>query len=239
MKATTRRIDDDVDLLLAGDLLFERNRLGLAGRGVAARVAFADASMLLAAIEVDDEVGLPGCGPVAFGALPFVPDAPCDLVVPAEIWGRADDGTRWHTVLSTDSGVTQSAIPDSVTPEPPSTFAVEPSRSPASWCELVEAATKVMADGPLRKVVLAREIVVTADAAFDRTTVLQRLRATYPGCHLYSVDGFVGASPELLVSRAGDVVRSHPLAGTAARGGDPAADARLAASLLASTKDRE
>jgi menaquinone-specific isochorismate synthase len=37
----------------------------------------------------------------------------------------------------------------------------------------------------------------------------------------------------------GDVVRAQPLAGTAPRGGDPASDARLAASLLASTKDRE
>jgi menaquinone-specific isochorismate synthase len=52
------------------------------------------------------------------------------------------------------------------------------------------------------------------------------------------MDGFVGASPELLVSRAGDVVRSHPMAGTAPRGGDPTSDARLAASLLASSKDR-
>jgi menaquinone-specific isochorismate synthase len=55
---------------------------------------------------------------------------------------------------------------------------------------------------------------------------------------VFHVDGFVGASPELLVSRAGDVVRSHPMAGTAPRGGDPSTDARLAASLLASAKDR-
>jgi menaquinone-specific isochorismate synthase len=121
----------------------------------------------------------------------------------------------------------------------PSRFTVEPSRSPESWCELVEQATKAMSDGRLRKVALAREVVVTADAPFDRGGVLQRLRTTYPGCHLYSVDGFIGASPELLVSRSGDIVRSHPMAGTAARGGDPASDARLAASLLASTKDRE
>ena len=49
----------------------------------------------------------------------------------------------------------------------------------------------------------------------------------------------LGASPELLVSRRDDVVRSHPLAGTAPRGGDPTTDARLAARLLASTKNRE
>jgi menaquinone-specific isochorismate synthase len=48
------------------------------------------------------------------------------------------------------------------------------------------------------------------------------------------VGGFVAASPELLVSVAGDIVRSHPMAGTVPRGGDPATDQRLAASLLAS-----
>jgi menaquinone-specific isochorismate synthase len=191
---------------------------------------------VLSSIEVDDEVGLPGCGPVAFGALPFDPSAPVDLIIPAEIFGRAEDGTRWHTrILECESDGKR----PSETRESPSRFSIEPGRTPESWCELVDRATKVMADGTLRKVVLAREIVVTADAAFDRDVILERLRVTYPGCHLYSVDGFVGASPELLVSRAGDVVRSHPMAGTAARGGDPATDARLAASLLASTKDRE
>ena len=96
-----------------------------------------------------------------------------------------------------------------------------------------------MTDGDARKVVLAREIVVTPDEPFDVDVVLDRLRTTYPGCHVFAVDGFVGASPELLVSRAGDIVRSHPMAGTAPRGGDPTTDARLAASLLASTKDRQ
>jgi isochorismate synthase len=245
VKATTRWLDADVDLLQAGELLFERNRLGLAGRGVAATVPIDEAAGFLAAIEVDDEVGLPGCGAVAFGALPFVPGAPAQLVVPHEVFGRADDGTRWHTVIGerVDLRELEAIGPGDRALLPresrPSRFTVEPSRSPASWCALVEQATKAMADGALRKVVLAREVVVTADAPFDRTSVLSRLRSTYPGCHLYSVNGFIGASPELLVSRAGDVVRSHPMAGTAARGGDPATDARLAASLLASTKDRE
>jgi isochorismate synthase len=245
VKAATRWLDADVDLLTVGDLLFERNRLGLAGRGVAATVALEGAAEFLAAIDVDDEVRLPGCGAVAFGALPFAPGAPAELIVPREVFGRADDGTRWHTVIGDRDELRElEAIGHGervLLPREsqPSRFMVEPSRSPESWCELVEQATKAMADGPLRKVVLAREVVVAADAPFDRSSVLGRLRSTYPGCHLYSVDGFVGASPELLVSRAGDIVRSHPMAGTAARGGDPATDARLAASLLASTKDRE
>src|SRR5260370_12053170 len=100
MKAITRRLDADVDLLSAGDLLFERNRLGLAGRGIAARVPIGDADAFLESIEVDDDVGLPGCGPVAFGALPFLPGAPAELIVPREIFGRADHGTPCHTPIA-------------------------------------------------------------------------------------------------------------------------------------------
>jgi menaquinone-specific isochorismate synthase len=114
---------------------------------------------------------------------------------------------------------------------------VHPVRPAEWWCELVARATKAMRDSPadgLSKVVLAREVLVEADVAFDRAVVLERLRRSYPGCFVFHVDGFLGASPELLVSRTGDVVRAQPMAGTAPRGGDPATDARLAASLLAS-----
>ncbi len=49
----------------------------------------------------------------------------------------------------------------------------------------------------------------------------------------------VGASPELLVSRRGDRVRSMPLAGTAPRSGDPDEDLANAEALTRSGKDRE
>jgi menaquinone-specific isochorismate synthase len=95
-----------------------------------------------------------------------------------------------------------------------------------------------MRTGRLDKVVLARELIVEADDDIDPLVVLERLRAGYPGAMVYAVDGFVGATPELLVSRHGDLVRSHPHAGTTRRTGDPTTDARLAAALLASVKDR-
>ncbi len=49
----------------------------------------------------------------------------------------------------------------------------------------------------------------------------------------------VGASPELLVSRRGDRVRSTPLAGTASRSGDPDEDLANAQALTRSSKNRE
>lgn len=245
--ARTRRVDRDIDLLaLAGaaGVLLERAKTGLSGRGVAQRVPVSQADGVLAAIEVHDEVRLAGTGPVAFGALPFRPDPDALLVVPKLVWGRAEDGTRWVTTIGAADDPAHALDPASLcTPvaeapgPPPGRVTVAPMRSADWWCDLVASATKEMrASGPdgLRKVVLARELVVEADRPFDRAALLARLRATYPGCFLFHVDGFLGASPELLVGRSGDVVRAQPMAGTAPRGGDPTTDARLGAALLAS-----
>lgn len=248
--ARTRRVDHDLDLLaLAGGdgVLLERSRVGLAGRGVALRVPLGEADTALAAIEADDEVGGPGTGPVAFGALPFRADPSAALVVPEVVWGRADDGTRWVTTIAPGDAPTADVATlcsTATTPPPPlpGQITVRPVRPAAWWCELVAHATKAMREaGPdgLRKVVLAREVLVDADVPFDRAAVLGRLRAAYPGCFLFHVDGFLGASPELLVGRSGDVVRAQPMAGTAPRGGDPATDARLGAGLLASPTYRQ
>ncbi|HEY3144113.1 MAG TPA: isochorismate synthase [Acidimicrobiales bacterium] len=264
--ARTRHLDHDVDLLAvagAEGVLFERSRAGLAGRGVAARISWPAGDAAAAAIETaaalagivtDDEVGQPGCGAVAFGVLPFVPGAASELIVPELVVGRSEDGTRWVTTIGpadrpapTRAELTPEAAAG---PPQPQRFTVESTLAPEAWCDLVARATKELVNPPMDapltsathefvKVVLAREIVVTADTPLDRVAVLDRLRTSYPGCHLVSVDGLVGASPELLVARSGDMVRSHPMAGTAPRGGDPTTDQRLAASLLASTKDRE
>ena len=73
--ARTRRLDHDVDLLsVAGvdGVLLARDGVGLAGRGTALEIEVDDvgaAQAELAAIAVDDEVGVPGSGVVAFGAM--------------------------------------------------------------------------------------------------------------------------------------------------------------------------
>jgi isochorismate synthase len=251
--ARTRRLDADIDLLgFAGreGVLFERGRSGLAGRGCAARLSWPSGdpaaaarsvAEALAGIEVDDEVRLPGCGPVAFGALPFMPGASSELILPEVVAGRADDGTRWITSIGEAAPDADGPNLEAEVEQRPAVhrFTVTAQRDPEDWCALVERATKAMAGDTLHKVVLARQIDIAADRPIDRLAVLERLRSAYPGCHIASIAGFVAASPELLVSVAGDIVRSHPMAGTAPRGGDPTTDQRLAASLLASAKDRQ
>jgi isochorismate synthase len=252
--ARTRRLDADIDLLgFAGDdgFVFQKGRAGLAGRGVALAIdwpagdpaaAARATDATLASIDGDDEVGVPGTGAVAFGALPFVPGGAAGLVVPEVVVGRADDGTRWITVVSPRGDRAIPAAAELVAPGPgrrqPQRYTVTATHSPEWWCGLVERATKAMAEGAFEKVVLARQVDVATDHPLDRHAVLDRLRTAYPGCHIVGVGGFVAASPELLVSVAGDIVRSHPMAGTAPRGGDPATDQRLAASLLSSATYR-
>ncbi len=45
----------------------------------------------------------------------------------------------------------------------------------------------------------------------------RRLLPTAPAGYVFCLDGFVGASPELLVSRIDDTVRAEPMAGTPPR----------------------
>jgi menaquinone-specific isochorismate synthase len=245
--ARTRRLDVDVDLTdVAGDdgLLFVRDGVGLATRGEVARVevscadgagsaaAVADA---LAAIEIEGEPGPPGTGPLAVGALPFRRDTIGHLVVPEVIVSRAADGTRWITGIGPDDA--DAVLAPAAVERSPSRFDVSADQDPDEWCDVVARARDAL-DDEFRKVVLARSLTVQCDRPLSRVAVVRALRRTYPACTLFSVDGFVGASPELLVARVGDVVRSHPLAGTAPRSADPTRDAGLAANLLASSKDR-
>lgn len=247
--ARTRRLDQEVDLLAvagASGMLFARGGAGLAGRGEALRIAHRAADdptetvgAALASIPLEDEVGRPGCGPVGFAALPFDRQAAGDVVVPELVVGRSEDGTRWVTTVGPRDAPEPEVIAPAVEEASPARIEIATARPAADWCAAVGTATEVIRAGGLDKVVLAREVTVTADRPIAVATVLDRLRTVFPGCWISSVDGVVGASPELLVARRGDVVHSHPLAGTARRGGDPSADARLAAGLLASEKNRE
>lgn len=267
--ARTEALEQRPDpLAVAGDdgMVFSHPGASLAGRGVARRIPLAAevtpaeaaeaVAKALGEIEVHDPIGRPGTGPLAFAALAFAASGIRELVVPQVIVGRAEDGSGWiTTVLPADgdgddgSRVAHQALVAGAVGSPPAearsslglpgAFGVTATMAPEQWCTTVVTARDRLRAGELRKVVLAREVEVTADAPIARRSVLDRLRDAYPGCMLFAVDGFVGASPELLVARHGTRVRSHPLAGTAPRSADPDQDRRLSDALRASAKDRE
>ena len=106
------------------------------------------------------------------------------------------------------------------------------------WKQLVAKAVGEMEGGSLAKVVLARQVEVVANRPFVLPETLARLASLYPSCTVFHVEGFIGASPEILLRRTGAKILSHPLAGTVARSGDPATDKALLAGLMGSRKDR-
>ena len=78
------------------------------------------------------------------------------------------------------------------------------------WKAQVADALERIEAGEFDKVVLARRVDITANRPFVMSDVLARLIALYPSCMVFSVDGFIGASPELLVARTGDQVVEPP-----------------------------
>jgi menaquinone-specific isochorismate synthase len=252
LRSHTTRIDGDVDLLRLGSrsgLLWRRDGRTLAGIGRSVEIpldrpgGFGPATAALAAIGPDA---------VAFAALPFDPDQPGTLIVPQVVLGADRSGRRWLTdigpepdadralarVLS-DPAIGTAADTAEPSAEGPTDFALSSVLAPETWRDDVVAPVRDrIRRGDLDKTVLARELRLRTDRPLQVPAVMDRLAAGFPQAILFLVDGFLGASPELLVSRHDDVVRAHPLAGTAARATDPTLDQRRVAELLASDKDR-
>ena len=107
------------------------------------------------------------------------------------------------------------------------------------WERAVAEAVTAIKAGGVHKVVLARDVFATAAAPIDARPLLRRLARRYPDCFTFACDGMIGATPELLVSRAGHQVSALVLGGTLPRGADPAEDLALGEELLASAKNHE
>jgi isochorismate synthase len=111
------------------------------------------------------------------------------------------------------------------------------------WERTVGLFAGAVGRGRIDKVVLARRVVLSASTDLDVAAALRHLARTAPESTTFAfVRGgttFLGATPERLVRTAGKSFETVAIAGSAARGADPAEDAGLATALLASEKDRE
>ena len=253
LSVTTVRVDDPgplLDLLPAeGPFAWVSGDEGLVGWGEATRLEvtgpdrFADAERwwgdVCAAATVADEVGLPGCGLVAFGSFAFDPvSGSSALVVPSVVVGHRG-GCWWVTTVQSDADVPGDAtlfVADE--PLAPGTVRFcDGARTATAWTELVAGVVERIAGGSLAKVVLARDLEAQLDEPLDVRWPLRRLAAGYPGCWTFAVDGLIGATPELLVRLEEGLATSRVLAGTIRRSGDPGRDTAQAAVLASSSKD--
>ncbi|SDS84576.1 isochorismate synthase [Paraoerskovia marina] len=254
-----------IDLLPdARPLSWVRRGEGIVGWGEALRLEtygpgrFADAEAAwqeaLARAVVRDEVHVPGAGPVAFGSFAFDDvvgadgDArPCGvLIVPRVVVGRRGT-TTWLTTIDATGSLSHSPgthllDPDGRTPvsspgevvEHPGALGTE------DWAAVVQEATRRIRDGEVDKVVLARDVVTTAERPVDARWLLANLAQNYPSCWTFSVDGLAGATPELLVRSEKGLVTSRVLAGTIRRAAPLPDDGPDPAVFLASSsKDLE
>jgi menaquinone-specific isochorismate synthase len=256
---------DDLDLLgslpAPGGVAWVRGGEGLAGWGEAARITlpagvdrFTAAEkwlrVLCESADIDDQVGLAGCGLVAFGSFTFDPASDGSvLIVPQTVLGRSG-GRAWRTDIgdpATLAGTAPAAATEPHRPPPDGAgtgAAAGPIRwhdgglSAPDWERAVAAGVDRIRSGELGKVVLARDLYATAPGPFDTRLVLRRLAARYPDCYTFSCDGLTGATPELLIRRDGRQITSLVLAGTAPRGGTAEQDLAFGAGLLASAKNQ-
>jgi len=113
----------------------------------------------------------------------------------------------------------------------------------ALWRRTVGLFAGAVGRGRLDKVVLARRVILASPADLDVENALRRLAASAPESTVFAFRRggrtFLGATPERLIRTDGRSFRTVAIAGSVGRGADAAADAGLAAELLASEKDRE
>ncbi len=248
----TRPIADPHDLLAllpaSAQCAWIRRDEGLIGWGVAAMLEvrgeerFSRAqrwwSSLCNASVIDDSVSVAGSGPVAFGSFAFDPDSPSVVVLPEVIMGRKG-GQAWITVINSEEDP-RLRVPIASVPSPPTAVSwTEGALASSEWEGVVAEAVRRINAGELDKVVLARDVIAQVEGEIDVRYLLRQLAREYPTCWTFTVAGMVGATPELLVRRTGDLVTSRVLAGTVRRRGDAQADAGLAIALLESDKDLE
>ncbi|MBO0608784.1 isochorismate synthase [Myceligenerans salitolerans] len=264
-----------VDILPdARPLAWVRHGDGVVGWGEALRFEtfgpgrFADAEhawhQVLVGASVHDDVRLPGTGPIAFGSFAFDDVVPGDetedptrasgaLLVPRVVVGRRD-GVCWTTTIELVGDraapapeVLPDAYPRTPVAAPGRVDYTEGSVSPEDWKAVVAEGVSRIRTRELDKVVLARDVAATAENPVDPRHLLRRLARAYEACWTFSVDGLVGATPELLVRSERGHVTSRVLAGTIPRVEGPEQESRdaeeadrlTAARLAGSSKDLE
>ncbi|WP_020670069.1 isochorismate synthase [Amycolatopsis nigrescens] len=211
-----------------GDFLLATGHRTVLGRSV--RQAVTDTDPVRLAERVSAALA-ESATPIAVGVLPFDTGAgsttPGRVVVPAALRIAGPAHPAFAALSSVEIGT-----PVSVRPVP----------EPAGHAAAVSRALAELADGDLRKVVLARALDLRFAEPVPAAAILHNLVRDNPRGYTYAAGlpggrTLVGASPELLLARQGDRVVSHPHAGSMPRSADPVVDRANGAALLASGKD--
>ncbi|MGA1705436.1 MAG: isochorismate synthase [Candidatus Nanopelagicaceae bacterium] len=184
--------------------------------------------------EIHNNVNGSGTGPILFASFSFDPDEPSHLVIPEVVVGKRSE-RRWITWI----GDAPQPHLISLEKEPDPLSMTWSGENGEAWRDHVAKIVDLIQEGEAEKVVLARSLDGRSEKKIESRRLLQLLGESYPTTWLFSLQGLVGATPELLVRLAKSFVTSRVLAGTIKRSGDDEKDLALAASLARSSKDLE
>jgi menaquinone-specific isochorismate synthase len=190
----------------------------------------------LETFQVSNTVHGSGTGPVLFTSFSFDRNEESIAIIPRVVVGKKGDSS-WITWIGAEP---QPTIPDTAEIFPAQEFTwSDGTLSEDQWKERVADAISKIEESRIDKVVLARDLVAATNKTIDSRPILQKLAADYPATWVFSVDGLIGATPELLLRLSRGMVTSRVLAGTIPKTGDDSKDLALAASLARSSKDLE
>ena len=190
--------------------------------------------------------------PVAVASIPFDDREPAEAIVPRRSAIRLDQGETWQLEISPvgenqRSGERERWAGRTLPHDAFEEMQLRPDPEPDEYTAAVARAIQRIRSGELRKIVLARTMLVNAERTLDPKQLVWRLRAVDPDCYAFAapqphaVSGsvLVGATPELLLRRRGGQVEATPFAGSSQRFGDAERDRASADRLFGSEKDRE
>jgi menaquinone-specific isochorismate synthase len=190
----------------------------------------------LETFSIADSVHSSGTGPVLFTSFSFDRNEESFAFIPEVVVGKKGDKS-WITWIGAGS---QPSLAESPMVNTTQEFSWSAGTlSEADWKKRVGQAIEKIESGSVEKVVLARDLIATADADIDVRPILRSLAENYPATWVFSVAGLIGATPELLLRLSRGMVTSRVLAGTIPKTGDDSKDLALAGSLARSSKDLE
>jgi len=186
---------------------------------------------------IENDQGGFGTGPLLFTSFSFDREQSSHLLIPQVIVGQKNgkswitwigDGEQPALIARTESDHAGSEIKWS-----------DGTLSPEEWKNRVTQAIEKIKSGAVDKVVLARDAIATSQTPIHLRSIIDHLVHEYPSTWVYTQDGLVGATPELLVRLSKGLATSRVLAGTIRKTGDEQKDLANAASLAKSSKDLE
>ena len=243
----------DINLLNVQDFYWSSSSVTLVGIGEAKRLTIPGKqetkveNHIFAEITLDhhnSETTLSEEDLCAFAAFPFDPSKATEIIIPSLLIKKNSTGDT-KLIYTGNEDKTKEELLHEITqisaPEPHATqsnIKIDSPIPPEVWRdEKITEIKEHIKNGSVKKVVLARELVLSAETDFQISDILEKLSIQNKSSMIFNIDGFLGASPELLIKRSGNSIMSHPLAGTAPKFHDADSDQTSRQKLLDSTKD--